>query len=329
LYLDPAREPLVFLRLLPERLPLLLLGTFGFPPAEGASLTTPGLARLGVAASILFTLSICVAFGKLVRSDRQARFWATGMALSLLPACAAVPHNRLLYFPSLGGMALLAILIDAFAKQDARLPQGVARGISRTFAALSGGLHAFVSPLLLPLAACALTLTDSIAEHDIPSAVANMSDVAHQDLIMVTAPEYYVGTYVRAVLRDAGKPEPARVRLLSVGSVGIQARRLDAHTLELTYDGLLAPAPMRLFRSSRHPMTAGDEVKLDGLSIEVTRVTSDGRPAAARFTFAEPLDSPRLHWVTWQKDHFVKFSLPPADGAVVVVPRAVSGFTIG
>jgi hypothetical protein len=329
LYLDPAREPLAFLRLLPERLPLLLLGVFGFPPAEAAFFTTAGLSRWGIVASVVFAISIGAAYAKLVRSDRLARFWATGMLLSLLPACSAVPHNRLLYFPSLGGMALLAILIDAFAKQDPRLPEGVTRGVSRIFAALSGGLHAFVSPLLLPLAACAVSLTHSIADHDIPSAVATMSDVPHQDLIMVTAPEYYVGTYVRAVLGDAGRPEPAHVRLLSVGPVGIRARRLDAHTLELTYDGLLAPAPMRLFSSARNPMAAGSEIKLDGVTIDVTRVTSDGRPATATFRFTEPLDSPRLRWVTWQKDHFVKFAPPAADGAVVEVPRAVSGYTIG
>ena len=329
LYLDPAREPLVFLRLIPERLPLLLLGLFGFPPAEGTFFTTPSLARWIVAGSVGFALSICVAFGKLVRVDRSARFWATGMALSLLPGCAAVPHNRLLYFPSLGAMGLLAILIDAFAKSDPRLPRGMTRSVSHTVAALSGGLHAFVSPFLLPLAACTVSLTQSIAHHDIPSAVASMSDVSHQDLIMVTAPEYYVGTYARAVLRDAGQPVPAHIRLLSVGSVGIRARRLDAHTLELVYDGLLAPAPMRLFSSARHPLTQGHEVNLEGVHIEITRVTSDGRPAAATFRFDEPLDSPRLHWVTWQKDHFVRFSPPASEGAVEHVPPAASAFTLG
>jgi hypothetical protein len=330
LYVDPVREPLAFLSVLPSRLPLLLQGVFGFPPAESSFFATPALERVGLLGAVAFSVALVVAFGKLAWRDRSARFWAVGMSLSLLSVCSAVPHNRLLYFPSLGGIGLLAVTIDAFTRNDARLPTGMARGVSQLVVKLSGGLHAFVSPLLLPLAACTVWLTHTVADRAIPSALATMTDVAHQDLILVSAPENYVAEYLRLVRRAEQKSEPDRLRLLSVGSVAMRARRIDAHQLELTYDhGLVESMPLRLYRNAAHPMAAGDTIRLEGLTIVVTRVTRDGRPATATFTFAEPLDSPRLRWAIWQSDHFVAFVPPANDGDVVDIAPARSEFTLG
>jgi hypothetical protein len=330
LYLDPVREPLTFLRAVPARVPLLLQGVFGFPPAEGVFFTTPALARAFLAGTVVFSLALVVTFGSLARRNRTARFWALGASLSLLSVCSAVPHNRLLYFPSLGGVALLATAIDALAKSEPWLPRGVPRKVSQLVVAVSGGLHAFVSPLLLPLAACTVLLTHGIADRAVPSALATMPDAPHENLIFVTAPEYYAAEYLRLVQRARGGPEPAKVRLLSVGSVALRARRLDPHTLELTYEnGLLQSVPLWLYRDGAHPMKAGETVRLDGLSIVVTRVTADGRPAVATFAFEEPLDSPKLRWVVWHDDHYIPFSPPRKDGDAVDVEPAESEFTVG
>lgn len=330
IYLDPGREPLAFLRALPSRIPLLVQGLFGFPMAESFYFTTPTLARIGLVCAVCFCFALVVAFARLSRLDPLARFWALGCALSLFSACSAVPHNRLLFFPSLGAMGLLAVAVDAFSKNDARLPTGIARKVSQLVVALSGGLHVFVSPLLLPLAACTVALTHTIADRAIPSAIAAMTDVPHQDLVIVSAPEYYVGEFAPFIEQAAGRPAPEKLRILSIGAVTMHAERLDAHTLELTYDhGLLEDVPLRLHRDAEHPMKAGDTIELDGLRIVVTRVTDDGRPAVATFTFAEPLDAPKLKWVIWQKDHFVPFSPPQKDGEVVDIPAARNEFVFG
>lgn len=330
LYLDPGREPLEFLRALPERLPWLVQGLFGLPPAEAAYFTSPLVARAGLVAATVVTVCVIIAFARMVRVDRVARFWAIGCVLALLSACSAVPHNRLLYFPSLGGMGLLAVAIDAFIRKDSRLPTGIARQVSRGVVVLSGGLHAFVSPLLLPFAACTLAVMNTVAERNIPSAVATMTDVRHQELVIVSAPEFYSG-YSLPYIQDAtGKPQPEKLRVLSVGAVAMRARRVDAHTLELTYDGgLLADPALRLFRDDEHPMKAGDSIELDGCRIVVRKVTSDGRPAVVAFTFAEPLDSPKLRWVEWRKDQFVPFTPPRSDGEVVDIAAATRTYVVG
>ncbi len=273
----------------------------------------------------MFSVALVVAFAKFAWLDRATRFWALGMLLSLLSACSAVPHNRLLYFPSLGGIGLLAATIDAFTRSDPRLPNGIARKVSQVVVGLSGGLHAFVSPLLLPLAACTVSLTHTVADRAIPSAVATMTDVPRQELVMVTAPEYYAGEYLRLVQRAEGKPEPEKLRLLSVGSVRLHVARVNEHTLELTYEhGLLESMPLRLYRDAAHPMHAGDTIRLDGTRHRrpprhARRPARDGDlhvRGAARFAEAH-------------RDRFVPFVPPSADGETVDVEPARSEFTVG
>jgi hypothetical protein len=329
LYIDPAQEPLVFLRAL-SRLPLLLLGTYGFPPSEAAFFVSDRLAVLAVLGSLAFVVYFAVAAWALVRFDRNARFWTLGSLLALIPACTAIPNNRLLYFASLGAMGLLAGLIEAFRLKKPELPGGAWGAVARLFTFMSGGLHAFISPFLLPLAALNIFVTRSITDEAVPSAIAELSDPPRQELIIVTAPEYYSGTFPRLMLRLEGRPEPKRQRLLSVGPVAIEARRLDEHRLELRYEnGLLAPVLTRMYRGAKDPMAPGDRVTLEGLTIDVTEVTSDGRPLVAEFTFEKPLSSSDLRWVVWRKDRFVRFTPPATDGAVVHIDPARSSFEIG
>jgi hypothetical protein len=330
LYIDPAREPLVFLRAIPERLPPLLLGVFGIPPSEAMFFVNHRLAAVAAAWGLAFTVLTAVAIWPIARADRMTRFFALGTLLSLVPTCTAIPNNRLLYFPSIGAMGVLAGLVEAIRRRDPAVSLGLMAPLSQLFTTLSAGLHALVSPVLLPLAALNISLTGSITDVAVPSANAVLTDPPRQELVMVTAPEYYSGTFPRLMRRLAREPEMQRQRLLSVGPVAIEARRLDAHRLELTYaGGLLGPVLTRLYRGPASPMNAGDRVTLEGLTIDVSRVTPDGRPLVAIFTFEKPLASPDIKWVAWQKDRFVPFAPPVADGQVVHVEPAHSTFEIG
>jgi hypothetical protein len=109
--------------------------------------------------------------------------------------------------------------------------------------------------------------------------------------------------------------------MLSVGPVPVAARRLDAHRLELEYEGGLLASPLsQLYRSARMPMSPGERVELRGLSIELTRVTEDGRPAAAVFTFAEPLESARYRFIAWKSDRYGAFAIPAVGATAHLEP---------
>jgi hypothetical protein len=76
-----------------------------------------------------------------------------------------------------------------------------------------------------------------------------------------------------------------------------------------------------LFRGKEHHVAPGYTVHLTGLTVEVTTVTKDGRPAEATFRFAIPLEDASLRWVAWQESGFTAFDLPVV-GERVVLPGA-------
>jgi hypothetical protein len=326
LYIDPVGEPLGFALALVQRVPLLVLGQFALPPAETHHFVAPELGFSIFVLSIVVLGASIVTIFPLARADRDARFWTVGALLSLPPASTAYPHNRMLFFVGLGAMALIAILLrDAFARA-AWLPQSRAwRFVATPFLGGVVLVHACLSPLLLPLAACSVAATNFITTRGVPSAIAALSS-PRQELVIVSAPEYFSVNLIPIIERLRGQPEPARLRALSVGPVPLAVRKLDASVLEVEYEGGLLSDPLaQLYRNARLPMQKDRVVKLHGLEIELSRLTPDGRPAAARFKFEEPLDSERHRFLVWSGDRFVPFALP-AIGSVARVPAAKVAF---
>ena len=72
-------------------------------------------------------------------------------------------------------------------------------------------------------------------------------------------------------------------------------------------------ALLTLYRDPRLPITVGERVVLDGVTIEMTEVTADGRLAAARFDFDRPLESPELQFVYWNATAYAPFRLPAIE----------------
>lgn len=329
LYLDPVHEPLAFAAALAKRIPLLTLGEIGLPPAEAYYFVTDGLRPFIFAAALMAVVLTLVVVVPLARRDRIARFWALGAFLSLPPVCTAYPHNRLLYFVGLGAMGVLAILVrDAFARADWLPQKPLWHLVAQPYIAASILVHAVLSPFLLPIEACSVVTTSSITTRAIPSALSVLSSPSEQ-LIVVSAPEYFSVNLIPFIARLNHEQEPARLRMLSIGPVPLTIRRLSGRQLEIDYEGGLLAAPLsQLYRSARLAMTPGENVKLQGLTIELSRVTSDGRPSAAVFTFDEELESGLYQFVEWRRDHYVPF-VPPVPGAERRVRAAHMPFEVG
>ncbi len=329
LYLDPVHEPLSFAAAVLRRVPLLWLGEIGMPPAEGYYFVAERFRPFVYGAAVLSVLLTVIVVVPLVRADRVARFWALGSVLSLFPACTAYPHNRLLYFVGLGAMALLAILVrDAFGRAK-WLPLDVRwHLVAQPYLAAAVGLHAILSPFILPIETCSLLTTSSIETRAIPSALAAVQS-PDDEMFVVDAPEYFSVNLIPIFARLEGAREPKRLRMLSIGPVPLVVRRVDERTLTIDYVGGLLSEPLsELYRSARLPMQVGDETKLNGLSIVVTAVTRDGRVAAATFVFDDRLEAPRYRFLSWEHDHYVPF-VPPAIGEDVHVAPAHMPFSLG
>lgn len=309
IYIDPAGDPLRYLEALMGRAPFSLMGQWGLPPAESwlwwltdKHLALPLIAWAWVVAVVVFV-------GPLLVASRSARFWAAGMLLSLVPACASAPDNRNLLLVGVGGMGLVAEFLGS------ALGPGAPRR-ARAFAALLLVVHLVLAPLALPFAARAIWWFDSLVDGGSRSWPGDAT-VAQQELVMVGNPPYLYVTEGLMQRLDAGLPLPMRVRGLNSGPASLT--RVDERSvlLEARRGALLDGVIDTLFRAPSAPFRQSQKVRLAGMDVEVTAVTH-GLPTRALFTFPVALEDPSLRWVSWQRGVYVPLALPEVGKTVAV-----------
>jgi hypothetical protein len=311
LYIDPARDPAHFLTALLERGPVLVLAEFFHPPAEFYVLLPHAWSRVHLGFAWLFVIASCVAFAPLVRRDRVARFWALGMAISLVPAASTYPHNRQLLYPSLGAMGLVAQLWHVYAVEL----KGAAHSAMTKFCGGLGAVvffnHLVLSPIYAPVATCSVLFTSPIKR----GAQKVGDEIADRDAVFMTAPDYFAVKIVQLGRRIDRLPLARRWRALSFGPQPVSVTRVDDRTLSLDYEGGILSTPfMELYRDRRLRMEPGDTVMLEGLRILVTGVTQDGRANRAEFRFDTPLEDRQFAFYYWAEDGFRHFVPPPVGG---------------
>ena len=340
-YVDPVHDPAGFLVALVQRTPILLLAQFALLPGEIGMVLPERAVQVLWAVALLVVVAAGLIFRPALRRSPLARFWAVGMILALPPMCTTFPSDRMLYFISIGAMGFLAeFLVGTWSplrrwmvgssaahagasSRDESLPRP-----GRLVRAIAWGLvilHLGFSPIVLavrsryPLGPESM-LPEHLYQVDLDSSI------EHRDLCVLNAPFPISASYLRLLRELQGLPGPRRLRVIAPALAPVRVGRPDACTLVVAPVGgfgdfVLGP----LFRTPKRPMHAGDRVDLTGLSIEVTRVQSNGMPAEAIFRFAVPLEDSSLYWLWW-KDHRLVPWTPPAVGETIVLPAA-SEFT--
>jgi hypothetical protein len=290
-----------------------------------------------------FLVIVAIALIPLIRRDRVARFWALGMILSVLPACTAFPQARLLFFVGIGGMGLLAQFIAAvLQKADRRPIWAWWRLPARVLCVVLVFVHLCLAPRALARTAGGFKrLSHSIAHAAGSLPTDTVARV--QTVLLVNTPSF--ASFVYGSLTRLGRGDPYLSRTLVLGSAPrpIEIHRPDERTLLVRpQGGYLAPlgdsrsgqgaghllfdwrrtlvSSDRLYRDNS-PMAVGQRVKLLGVTVEITAITDDGRPAEAAFHFALKLESPIFRWLQWKGGEYVPFALP-AVGETVTLPAA-------
>jgi hypothetical protein len=321
LVVDPGQEPLRFLSLLAERLPVLLSGQLALPPTDpwefypalGAWIQPAVLAW--AALLIGGVLLLC---RPLLRASPSARMWALGAVLSAIPVCAQFPHDRLLLFVGVGGAGLVAELLAWTLWQTPLAAQPAAR-LARGAGWALFGVHLVLAPLWLPLRVRAPADVDRmIGAAD--ASIDSDPDVVRRTVVLVNPPiDAYAG-YIPPMRAATGRPRPRALRWLATGASELTIRRLDARSLEVVpAAGFLSLASERMQR--RKPFAVGDTVALSDLSVRVDAVTADGRPARVTVRFSDPLEDPRYRFRYWGGKAFQPWPLPPI-GESATLPRA-------
>jgi len=321
-YLDPGSETAAFLAGVAQRLPPLFLGQVAAPPSD-FWLMYPATLALG-----LWCVAIAVMLFGLwllwphLKADRALRFWALGSLLAAVPVCASFPSDRLLMLVGVGVAPLLATLIRRAGaqpaenhEQDIRAPH---RRGARPVAFLLIAIHLVIAPMLLPIRVRSMdTVQRSMALFD--RVVPSTPDIARQEVIVVTSPSDGLVCYLPLIRASERRARPARMRLLASGAAEVSVTRVDERTVSVRPGaGFVSSTAEQMLRSPDDAFSVGDTVALTGMTATVTEVEQD-RALEATFSFAEPIDSDRYLWITWNASRFERFDLP-AVGETVTLP---------
>ncbi len=343
LYVDPGIDPAGFARAVVERVPLLLLGILAFPSPELYALLTPFAVRLYWVAALVMLTGLAILFYPLWRGCRVARFWLTGTVLAVIPLCAAWPGGRSLALAAFGGMGLLAQTAKNAFSPDSTVEVPVSRrawargilGLILLARLLTGAGHLHWAPMAFDRMQKGIDL--------ISMARQSVTEQAGKTLIFVNPPVPLVVAYLFPIRLLNGDPLPERARVLAPGLDPVELIRTGEKTLVVRPRNGYASPPQwvtdswtdrrayvdpvstlkrieRLLLGRKTAPARGQKLDLTGVTIEITKLTGDQRPAEAEFVFKVPLEDPSLCWLAWNRKtwKYDPFPLPRVGETVRV-----------
>jgi hypothetical protein len=304
----------------PERLLIYALSLFGGGSADLFDLlpmfelpTRPIQLPLAIACTSLTVLALA----PLYRRDRHVRFWALGCLLAALPACGVKPADRMLTGAALGGMALLATLFGSLV--DRTYP-GKPRAWLTAFASVLAVINLGYAPIARPFLIASNDGFDLRLGHA-DASIPRTPSLRAETLVLMNPPWDTFAIFFPFYRAAHELPRPRHYRWLATGVSDLTVERVDTNTLKLTQgDGFLSVPSQQLMRSPTRPMHVGEQVVLDGVTLEVVSLTADARPLAVLARFAEPLESPTLRFMKWHAHGYEPFE-PPVIGTSVTLPK--------
>jgi hypothetical protein len=315
------RDPVAFLRTLPERFAMLWLAQLGGPWSEGWNaypVMFPGLEYVVAAMAVFVIAGSLTLFTPLLRGDKVARFWLLGAAIATLPACGAFPADRLLPWVGIGGMGITAQFFASYLKASREAQAAL---LPRIGAAAIVMVHLVVGPFLLPLRSigisqvrAAIDRADDTVPHD--------PGIAKRIAIYVNPAADPFASYIPVTRAARGVPRPLTQRWLATATTPVHLFRVDDRTLRVEPEGgfMILPSE-RLFRNTRdEPFMVGEQIETDGMRITIARVTDDGRPAEVLARLERPLEDPVYLWLAWKGGGYAPFTPPPIGGSVIAPP---------
>jgi hypothetical protein len=322
LYVDPLATPLDFARAVMERGPLLLFSQMGgaWTDIWNMMFVFPFLQRTLWLVACAAVLALGYALWPLVRRDATVRFAALGSSIALLPACSAFLADRLLTWIAIGAAIALAKLIEAHGEQPELLRRAPLRAL--VIAPLMLGLL-FVKTVVDPIQVAWRSRGNLVVRENLDRAHAGVpSDpsIASRRVVYLNPPGVPLAAYLPVERAALGIPRPKSQVYLATGEADLRLTRVDARSLRVRQrGGFLQNSSAHLFRDPRTPSRVGTRVQLGGLSVEVTALMPDGRPAEILARFDDALESPALCWLRWRGRSYEPFT-PPAIGGEVIIP---------
>jgi hypothetical protein len=339
-YIDPGASPGLYIQALVERAPVLLFGQWALPSGL-YMMFSQHAAQIFWLVAVGLVMVVGALLLPLLKRDRAARFFALGMVLSLLPACATFPDDRLLFFVGVGGIGLLAQFMAAVRQPaewipTSRLPRLPFQAAFWVFVVL----HLVFAPLGLATTSISVKTFGAFIETAADSLPTDPL-ITDQTVLIVNTPSVFISIYGPLMQGLRGRPVPNRTLVLGSSIYPITIHRTGRKSMTIRPDGGYMPPPGSappgqeetlgvlhpgyfhqmldgLYRDGT-PMIVGDSIDYGGATLEVTEVTDHGRPAEVICRFDVALEDPSLRWLQWENGVYVPFELP-AVGHEVTLP---------
>lgn len=343
LYVDPGNDPAGFAAAVFERLPILSLSLFAFPPCDIYMVLTPFAIRVYWWFAVLMLALLGLLFYPFLKENRIARFWLTGTILAAVPLCAPFPGGRSLALASVGACGFLAQIVHLGIRGIMSAGWGsIRRNVAVITAAVLASIRLTTGTISLPHSGKAFDLMQQGIDMVSRIPVAD-ADLIGRDVIFINPPCSLAITYAIPIRLIARRPVPERLRVLAPGLDPIELRRLDDRTLAVCPKyGYLSPPNWRTGswndpRGYVDPVSAfkvaerllydpeqlflpGQTFKLTHVTIRIAQVTLDHRPLVADFTFDKPLEDPSYIFLRWNQSTWSYNPMPlPAIGERIVI----------
>ena len=321
LYFDPLSQPMDFLAGLFERGPVLLLAQLGGVWSDVYTAFYPYRTILDGLwlAGALATGVLCYLLWPLWRGDARFRFGVTGALLSLLPATAVFPADRMLCWVAIGASLALAHAISRYL-QDPLAFAGLRRGLAVPVMGLLILCNLVVNPAFLWSRARGNEVMREILDRS-HAGVPTDPDIEQRFVVYLNPPAVAMAGYIAVERAALGIPRPGQQYWLAAGVGPVVLERLGAETLRVQpAGGYLGDEQAWLLRAQDSRFEVGQEFQLNGLTMRVEGVNEAGRPSSMTARFDHPLEDPRYLFVGWQDGRW-RTVTPPAQGQTLTLPK--------
>lgn len=314
LYADPINDPLAYLMHVLERAPVLVATQVGGPWSDTwTSLFVFPALRVVFYSVFLCGSALVVWFAwPYVRREPVLRFCLVGSALSVLPACAVFPADRLLTWIAIGACPVLAAVIEPLLCGRAMaIPHPRLSHVAPALGFLLVFSNLVLAPLLIPSRARGnIAMRDILGRAD--AGVPRDESIRDKTVMFVNPPAVPLASYIPITRAALDEPRPRAQRLLATATTELTVTRTGERTLRLAPRGgfLQNPASKLLWSPSSRPFHAGEHIAFGDDDVKIEAITPDARPLRVEITFAHPLEDPSYLWLSWQDVTYVPFFRP-------------------
>ncbi|MCA9642448.1 MAG: hypothetical protein H6718_06860 [Polyangiaceae bacterium] len=320
-HLDPIADTGRFLSQSLWRLPALIAGQLFGVDCEAWWRLPPSVVY-SLAAVVSALVAAFLWWLRPTLRDPAARFWLFGALLATLPACAAMPQDRLLFFTGLGGMAIVALAVRQAIEQTktATSPRHLA-GRVVAFALLL--VHGVVAPMTFPQRSLIMyrfgNQLDRVSERLMWS-----HPNSDEHLVLIGGPSYFYVASLLGLRATRNLRVPRHIRMLHAGRGPVTLKRQTEQqlVLEAPY-GFYSDPFDGTYRGHQYPMEVGEGLQLAGMLIIVRAVDTEGVPTRIEVNLQRPVKRGNYHFMSWvppkpgdDYGQFLTFKLPEVGGSV-------------